>query len=701
MKRKTSNLPVKNFKYGAGPPSTPYGFFVEAGCRALAGQKMKYVIDNDILSEQLKLTKDYYNSCIDIINFYNTQKMLKRNELSIKSPVIEKYLKINQEISDQHKELKLARQKAKQRINPTEIIEKLNKLKSERKKLTKEYIREKKKISLKNTKNEELKAYYAETKKLQYESLNNARKESGLFWGNYLLVDKDIEAAERDSKGKNLRHKISNEGRLGVQIQSGGNKPKLSFYDLISNKDNYHSSSIQLIPLNQNYTACSYCIDGELKFIDKNSGFKYKCKKCKKINHDKNYFLARIKTASLDKNGNIKSGGRTPVFIEIPVKLHRLPPIDATITWAWIQISKQANTKKYELIFSLESDKFNKSTPKNKKSAAIDLGWRRLPDKTMRLGCCIDSDGWYTFLDLPPEIYYQFEFIRKLSSYNDIHFNEVKKILQKYKNNLTIKWATQELKNIHAWRSSKRLAQFAGKFAGDVFDPKSLKELWNEWKKFRGNNDFFCGLEEMILWFEKNKITNKEQQIALYLEFWRHKNKHLYNWIENIRKKSISRRNYIFREWAAYLKTNYSKLVLEDMKLNKFATMENPDEEAIYNRFVRNVASPGILRQFLQEVIEIEVVDPNNTTKKHNECGFINKKTDQQFITCKNCDKTYDRDLNAAINIIQATKIKTSPVKEIKIERWSGAKYPATARNSRKISKWASQTTNNTSVAAE
>ena len=51
---------------------------------------------------------------------------------------------------------------------------------------------------------------------------------------------------------------------------------------------------------------------------------------------------------------------------------------------------------------------------------------------------------------------------------------------------------------------------------------------------------------------------------------------------------------------------------------------------------------------------ELIVVNPHNTSKKCNNCGYINKKltlADRKW-TCPNCDTTLDRDINAAYNIL-------------------------------------------------
>ena len=50
---------------------------------------------------------------------------------------------------------------------------------------------------------------------------------------------------------------------------------------------------------------------------------------------------------------------------------------------------------------------------------------------------------------------------------------------------------------------------------------------------------------------------------------------------------------------------------------------------------------------------ELILVNPHYTSKKCNNCGFINKELclDDRTWTCPSCDTVLDRDINAAINI--------------------------------------------------
>ncbi|TFF97611.1 MAG: hypothetical protein EU547_03865 [Promethearchaeota archaeon] len=55
----------------------------------------------------------------------------------------------------------------------------------------------------------------------------------------------------------------------------------------------------------------------------------------------------------------------------------------------------------------------------------------------------------------------------------------------------------------------------------------------------------------------------------------------------------------------------------------------------------------------LKKSIAVEYIDPKNTTKECHRCGTINNVGYKRAYKCRKCGLTYERDLNASINIPQ------------------------------------------------
>ena len=53
----------------------------------------------------------------------------------------------------------------------------------------------------------------------------------------------------------------------------------------------------------------------------------------------------------------------------------------------------------------------------------------------------------------------------------------------------------------------------------------------------------------------------------------------------------------------------------------------------------------------LRKGIPVEYIDPKNTSKECHRCGTLNKVGYHRNYECSHCGLSYDRDLNAALNI--------------------------------------------------
>jgi IS605 OrfB family transposase len=121
------------------------------------------------------------------------------------------------------------------------------------------------------------------------------------------------------------------------------------------------------------------------------------------------------------------------------------------------------------------------------------------------------------------------------------------------------------------------------------------------------------------------------------------------------------------RNWVKNQNHIFSKIIVETALTNKAATIKMEDLSGIgdKNKYLLQRWSYYELQQMViykakQVGIEVILVDPKYTSQKCSECGHIhedNRKT-QSLMDCVSCGHVENADVNAAINISRAVKLK-------------------------------------------
>jgi len=112
---------------------------------------------------------------------------------------------------------------------------------------------------------------------------------------------------------------------------------------------------------------------------------------------------------------------------------------------------------------------------------------------------------------------------------------------------------------------------------------------------------------------------------------------------------SNARKDHLHKK-ANWLLSHYSKIVMEDLRINEMA--EEGHGKGIHD------ASWGMFTHMLcykaeSAGSEIVFVDPRNTSKECSNChSIVQKSLWERIHSCSSCGLTLDRDVNAAINIL-------------------------------------------------
>ena len=443
----------------------------------------------------------------------------------------------------------------------------------------------------------------------------------GLYWGNYLVAEDAAEAAKKPPK--RIKHKKPKKLTAAEKLQDAlelsaeklakeGWMPKFKRWD--------GSGHLQVqVQHGISVKEALSCEDTRFQLVPV-SDDAYDSRLSRK---KKTYTLARMRIGS--------NPDKSPIWAEFHIHLHRPLPADGMIKRVHLLREPMAGKSRWRLQLSVESDEKVKC-PSGNGAVGIDLGWRQLEDKSLRGAYWCDVDGNHGQLRLTP---WQLSAITKaddLRSIRDRNMEELKAALAMWKHSYAEvpEWLREYSKAWHSWRAQARFAALARRWAGE---------------RFAG-----------------------DEVIFLALSSWAKQDRHLWQWEVNQRDKALRARREQVRLWAAELATKYSEVVLEGegeedkpFDLRPLAEQAPPEEEqdrAEKARHNRVLTSPAMLRTcviqaFLARDRNIRFRDRAGTTDTCFWCRKREERTEALMQTCS-CGRTWDRDENAARNIVRA-----------------------------------------------
>ncbi len=387
----------------------------------------------------------------------------------------------------------------------------------------------------------------------------------------------------------------------------------------------------------------------------------------------------------------IERGPRGVIYVELPVLFHRELPPDGEVRWAWILVRRVGPHFEYRLQLTIRSREWE-LRPKGTGVVAIDLGWRKQDGSGtpngLRVGYAIDDRGAAREFLVPQAVIDAQAKASALRGHADDHFNvALATVLQWAREHgelttrivLPVRAAPphmdphtpapvtapreptetlrQVLTHAHLWKHKGKLAGLTLRLVEHVFaDREQVSDLWGEWKRERlvGGLDLFDLPSVIWPWAAARGLTD-EQRLTLYLDFWRRKNRHLYEWQTHLSTRARRRRDDLFAVWARELARQYDTIVVEDFDLRKFSKRKPKQEEdhGTAMRRTRATAAPGVLRDKLVAATgkRVKKVPCEYSTRECRRCHHVNSdwqdpaKLVQQ---CGGCGESWDQDENAA-----------------------------------------------------
>lgn len=451
------------------------------------------------------------------------------------------------------------------------------------------------------------------------------RKASGLGWGTYLVVEEALKQADNrpDRLVTSMRPnpEYTGEGTLAVQIQ-------------IQNvKDNDGNPVLD---------ECGNQVQSGVMGTDRLlSG------------QDPRARLEIIRDVNKGQHARIHLRiGPSQAVASWPVMLHRPLPTDAR--FKWIKVMRTRNLARghnssrhpdagmiWKVMFTMESATFNHELRLSGHTAAINLGFRKVGDNTLRIGYLVGTDGHTEELLLEPKpqrelqgkgnrtpmgnqkltpagVIESLEYAYNKESQRDQMFALITASVAKYP---VPDFLREKLAHVAKWRSKER-----------------LHRVYLEWERHEGDEAIYTELQE-----------------------WHHADKHAGQHASGNREKAILRRREQYRLLGVRLAARgYSRVIVntpQGQNKQSRSLLETPQRKqqnhaAVWS-LVQAVKLSAGNRGVTVDISEAEV------STRHYVCGnaLEGDAATKVNLQCPHCKIDVDQDANSAQNLLALAQV--------------------------------------------
>lgn len=349
----------------------------------------------------------------------------------------------------------------------------------------------------------------------------------------------------------------------------------------------------------------------------------------------------------------IGSEGRAhaPVWLVLPVVLHRPLPPEGRIKWATVQRKRVGTRFRWKLLITVEFPAPGGEAPPvtvKRPTLALDVGYRRLPECGLRVAVWHDAGSGQT-----GEVQLSEGWLREMGKTEDIR-------------SIRDRNFNAAVAGLRAWLAQRR----AGAGAGAGL-PEWLREATVALHQWRSP----ARLAGLALRWRNNRFDDDADAYGA-LEAWRQRDKHLYEYEANLRDQLLRRRREQYRIFAAWVAAHYGTVQIEDFDLREVAERHTergkaqrtasvekgvPVQQQDAANHYRQWAAVSRFRLALQNACQragVAVVKraAAYTTLTCHACGTVEEFNPARELRhrCSVCGMLWDQDVNAAKNLMGA-----------------------------------------------
>lgn len=490
----------------------------------------------DVIEDQLRRAHRYRNRLCEIERARREAVAAIQAQHDTLGPVIAQITELEAAVEDKIARVRELRSGGREAVEPyrTErlaLSEEIRDAKARLKELRAQRRAEKERLRG----DEALKALYRAADTTANDARKVARKsDEAPYWGTYLQIE-EIADKWRKTMDPPRFERFDGSGKIAVQIQGG-----LTVAELLSGED----TRIRIMPA----TA--------------------------RVRRDGTTAPVRDTYRTVAIRGASDEAGR-PVWVTLPMVMHRPLPEDAKIKWAWVLRRKEGVRYRYGVQFVVETETMT-AAPARSGTVAVDVGSRER-DGEVSVCTWLGSDGQRGTFVLPTHrlsspsshgkgrrkrVPCDMGKVNDLQGIRDKHLDEVKAAIVGAREGAP-EWYRERTKSAHQWRSPGRVGAL-------------YRDMMRE-------------------------PTTSGMQVTEAIKAYLDHDRHLLDWQVNERRRHLARRKDAYRALAARLASQYETLVVSDRDYTRAepSPEEGAPRDGRQTRRELRMAAPGELREAL------------------------------------------------------------------------------------------------------
>lgn len=328
------------------------------------------------------------------------------------------------------------------------------------------------------------------------------------------------------------------------------------------------------------------------------------------INARKGFSIKRSRGSDLYWIATLNTGHKgNKSSTELPFKMHRMPPLDAVVVSAWIQLRRENERMRYELQMTLKHPSLAEAKRPHGTGDGghIQLGWATHPEG-VRVALLEDGSEVVVTHDLLS----QHEHAASIRQAADTNAHKVKQAMRARKSPLLR--AIKDEKELFGDSGMRRLRRICDGNAAERLGDKRW-ELWAAWKStaFQGKkakrgqrrNELFVTEEGAAAWLRTQGYSDPEDWLAWWLFTWVHKDTHLRQYAADVTACFQRARDAMFRREAIRISTQYKTISIDGFDIAQLKEKPELSDAGDNDKARHNLqaASPGRFREILLEVM--------------------------------------------------------------------------------------------------